>query len=72
MNKKKPFIDKFIQSVYHFRQQKKFYTYTSVMRRGWHVQVLKYDLMKEYYQTIPLEEQVGVTPKKLSPTNCAY
>ncbi len=31
------------------------------MMRGWHVQVLKYDLMKEYYQTIPLEEQVGVT-----------
>lgn len=43
----------------HF-EQKKFDKYNSVMMRGWHVQVLKYDLMKEYYQTIPLEEQDSI------------
>ena len=40
---------------YEERYHKK---YLGQMRRGWHLQVVKYDLLRDYRNTIPLEEQV--------------
>ena len=41
--------------------------YMGQMRTGWHLQVIKYDLLRDYMNTISLEEQV----KKSSSCNGA-
>lgn len=52
-------VDSFLIMLLNCSSQRKHDKYLGQMRTGWHVQVLKYDLLRDYRNTIPLEEQVS-------------
>ena len=43
-----------------FRGREKFFFYQKYLNHGWHIEVEKYDLMQQYEETIPVEEQDAI------------